>query len=570
MRRFLIGLLATIGGLVVLLALAGGIAGWLFWPPGPPPLPERIVLTLDLRDGVDEVPATDPLSAFALPAPTLHDVILTLEQAAHDERVGGLLVRLDGEGLGFAQIQEIRAAVQAFRATGRVALAHADSLGEFGPGTGGYYLASAFDEIHLQPLGAVGLTGLLLETPLFRGVLDQLGIQPDGGRRGEYKSIYEQFTARTFTPELRQSMEGLATSLYDQLVEDLAAARDLAPAEVRRLIDGGPYVAEEALEAGLVDALSYHDEALDAVLERAGPASQQVPLERYFAALPDVTDAPVVALIDAVGQIARGESQRGPVQSVVMGADTVAEAIGDAVADPEVRAILVRIDSGGGSAVASETIGRAVRQAVAKGKPVIASLGDVAASGGYWIAMDASRVIARPGTLTGSIGVVIGKPVLSGLFDEVGLRFGRVSRGQNAEMWSLDVPFSGAAEARLEAFLDHTYTAFTDGVARGRDLDPAAVTAAAEGRVWTGAQALDLGLVDDLGGHAQAIAVAREEAGAGPGQPVAFRPYPRPRTPLEQALELLNGSFAGLGRLTAWLQALQPDGALSAPPLEIR
>jgi protease-4 len=569
-RRFLVGLLATVGGLVVSLALAGGIAAWLFWPPGPPPLPERIVLTLDLRDGLDEVPATDPLSAFALPAPTLHDVILALERAARDDRVGGLLVRLDGEGLGFAQIQELRAAVQAFRAAGRATVAHADSFGEFGPGTGGYYLASAFDQIHLQPLGAVGLTGLLLETPLFRGVLDQIGIQPDGGRRGAYKSIYEQFTARTFTPDLRESMEGLATSLFEQLVEDLAAARNLTPGQVRRLIDGGPYVAEEALEAGLVDALSYQNEALEAVREGAGQVGEPVPLERYLAALPEATDAPVVALVDAVGQIARGESQSGPVQSVVMGADTVADAIGDAVADPEVRVILLRIDSGGGSAVASETIGHAVRQAAAEGKPVIASMGDAAASGGYWIAMDASRIIARPGTLTGSIGVVIGKPVLTELFDQVGLRFGRVSRGENASMWSLDVPFSGAAEARLEAFLDHTYAAFTDGVARGRGLDQAAVVAAAEGRVWTGQQALELGLVDDLGGHARALALAREEAGVAPDGSVVFRAFPRPRTPLEQALELLGGSFAGLGRLSAWLQALTSGGALSAPPLRVR
>lgn len=570
MRRFLVGLLATLGGFVVLLVVAGGIAGWLFWPAGPPALPERIVLTLDLRDGLDEVPANDPLSVFASPAPTVHDLVLGLQAAARDDRVQGLFVRLDGEGLGFAKIQEIRSAVQAFRATGRTTLAHADSLGEFGPGTGGYYLATAFGEIQVQPLGGVGLTGLALETPLFRGVLDRVGIEPDGDRRGRYKSIYDQFAAESFTPALRETMEGLATSLYDQLIKDLAAARDLPVEEIRRLIDGGPYMADEALAAGLIDSLGYQDEALQTLQEQTGPASEPVPFERYVAAQQVPDEAPVAALIYGVGQIARGDSQDGPVQGLVMGSDTTAEAIRNAVEDDEVRAILLRIDSPGGSAVASETIGREVRRAVSEGKPVIVSMGDVAASGGYWIAMDASRIIARPGTLTGSIGVVAGKPVLAGLFDDIGLRFGRVARGENASMWSLGQPFEGAAHARLEAFLDHTYAAFKDGVGRGRGLDPAAVTAAAEGRVWTGEQALGLGLVDDLGGHAQALAVTREEAGAGPDEPVAWRPFPRPRTPLEQVLELFDGSIAGLDTVLAWLRALTSEGTLSAPAIEVR
>lgn len=570
MRRLLVGLLATIGGLVVVLAIAGGLAAWLLWPAGPPQLPDQMVLTLDLREGLDEVPASDPLSALEPPQATLHDLVVGLERAARDERVKGLLVEMNGEGLGFAQIQEVREAVSRLRDAGRFTLAYAESFGEFGPGTAGYYLASAFDQIHLQPQGALGLTGLMLEAPLFRGVLENLGIQPEGDRRGEYKNIYDQFTAKTFTESHEEALQSLATSIYDQLTADLAEARGLEPEHVRYLIDNGPYVASEALDVGLVDQLSHYDQAIEAIRSQVGNASEPVPLESYLASLPEPGDAPVVALIHGVGPIARGTSEGGPVRGLVMGSDTVAGAIRDARDDPEVRAILFRIDSGGGSAVASESIGYEIRRTVEAGKPVIASMGDTAASGGYWIAMDASRITARPATLTGSIGVVVGKPVLADLYDEVGLQFGRVARGDNATMWSSGLSFDAEAKERLESFLDHTYAAFKQGVARGRGLDPEAVEAAAKGRVWSGAQALDLDLVDDLGGHAGAIAGLRDQLGAAPEDELDFQIFPRPKGPLEQVLELVGGPLASLDGVLTALQALLPTGSLSAPPLRLR
>jgi protease-4 len=254
-----------------------------------------------------------------------------------------------------------------------------------------------------------------------------------------------------------------------------------------------------------------------------------------------------------------------------MGADTVAGALAAATDDPQVEAILFRIDSGGGSAVASETIGHEVRRAVQAGKPVIVSMGDVAASGGYWIAMDASKIVAGAGTLTGSIGVFAGKPVLDRFWQDIGVVWGRVQRGENADMWSTGLDYDARGRARLEAFLDRIYETFLEGVARGRALSPEAAAKAAQGRVWTGAQAKELGLVDELGGFARALEVAREAIGLEPDWPVELRLFPPPRAPWQQALDLLSGERVGLDTLrSALLRWLAVPGVLSAPPLTIR
>lgn len=570
MRRFLVGLLATIG--VLALLLAGGVAAavWLFVG-AEPELPERMVVTLDLREEVPEIGGSAPLAALGLAEPpTLTELVVALDQAARDPRVQGLVARLDGGGPGLAQVQELRAALARFRARGKFAYAYADSFGEFGPGTRGYYLATAFEEIHLQPLGSLGLTGILIETPLVRALLDRFGIEPSGDKRGPYKNAANMFTESALTPEHRESLESIADSLDRQIQSGIGDSRGASPAEVQQWIDGGPYAAAEAHAAGLVDRLSYRHEVLEQARAQAGDDSGLIALADYARALEPASEgAPVLALIRGVGQIQQGDSDSGPTGGWVMGADTVGDALAAAIDDPEVGAILFRIDSGGGSAVASETIGHEVRRAIAAGKPVIVSMGDVAASGGYWIAMDATRIVAEPGTLTGSIGVFAGKPVLAELWDNVGVNWGRVARGANATMWSTSLDYSPRGRARLETFLDQVYGAFTEGVARGRGLPQAEVIELAEGRVWTGEQALELGLVDELGGVARALELAREAAGIPPDAPVELRPFPEPLPPWEQALELLGGSPIGIDALKPWLGLLQP-GVLSAPPLVIR
>jgi protease-4 len=538
---------------------------------GSPRVPMQMIVTLDLRDELPEIDGGSPLGALGLaPSATLIDITMALERAGRDPRVRGLLARLDGDGPGLAQAQELRAALARFRDQGKFAYAHADSFGEFGPGTVGYYLATAFDEIHLQPLGGLGLTGILIETPLLRGLLDKLGIEPAGAKRGAYKSAADMFTDSALSPAHRESLESLADSLDTQIKSGIAEGRAMAVAEVARLIDGGPYLAEAAHAAGLVDRLSYWPEVVERAQARAGAGSELVPVREYLQASDARPDgAPVLALVRGVGQIQRGDSDYAPMGGWIMGGDTIAKALADAADDPEVSAILFRVDSGGGSAVASETIGREVRRAVAQGKPVIVSMGAAGASGGYWIAMDASRIVAEPGTLTGSIGVFAGKPVLAEFWNEIGVNWGQVARGANATIWSTLVGFDGRARARLDAFLDQVYAAFADGVARGRKMSREEVLEIAQGRVWTGQQAKEIGLVDELGGFVRALALAKEAAGIAPDQPVELRPFPRPLGLWEEALKLLGDPPGFIGTVRAWLQALSP-GLLSAPPVVIR
>jgi protease IV len=571
MRRFLVGFLATLGLLGLLLAGGVAVAVWLLLPAAPD-LPERGVLVVDLREGLEEAAASDPLDLLGIAVrPTFTDVVLALDAAGRDPRVQGLVARLSGEGPGLAQSQELRAAVARFREQGKFAYAYADSFGEFGPGTRGYYLATAFEQIHLQPHGALGLTGIMIETPLLRGLLDKLGVMPSGDRRGPYKTAADLFLERELTPAHEEVLKSLADSLDRQIRSGIEAGRALEPELVARLIDEGPYLALEAQQAGLVDRLSYWDEVVEQAEQQAGPGSELLALADYGAAAAAAPeDAPVIALIRGVGQIARGDSDYGPTGGWVMGGDTVAGALAAAIDDPEVEAILFRIDSGGGSAVASETIGHEVRRAVAEGKPVIVSMGDVAASGGYWIAMDATRIVAGAGTLTGSIGVFAGKPVLTELWQELGVNWGRVQRGANADMWSTQSDYDARARERLQAFLDQTYAAFVAGVARGRRLPEEAVRKAAEGRVWTGAQAQELGLVDDLGGFAEALEVAREAIGVARERPIELRAFPPAGPPWQRALELLGGARSGLGALRPLAQWLSAPGMLSLPPLLLR
>ncbi|HET6521868.1 MAG TPA: signal peptide peptidase SppA [Geminicoccaceae bacterium] len=572
MRRFLVGFLAVVGALGLLL-VAGAVAAAVYLARAQPEMPERVVLTLDLRDAPSEVASADPLARIGLRHRlSQSEILLTLNRAARDPRVAGLYARLDGDGPGLAQIQELRDAVAALREQGKFALAFADSFGELGPGTSGYYLATAFDEVHLQPLGFLGLIGLRIETPLARELLDELGVAFDLETRGEYKSLAETFTRSDLSPAHREMLESLADDVAAQLARGIAAGRGKGEAEVRALIDDGPYVADEALANGLVDALSYRDDVADAALARAGAGATLLSLADYADRLEPEEAEPgaTVALVYGAGRIVRGDGDGAPpIGGLLMGADTVADALRGAIDDPGIEAILLRIDSGGGSAVASEAIGRQVRRAVAAGKPVVVSMGNAAASGGYWIAMGASHIVAAPATLTGSIGVVAGKPVLDRLWDRLGVSWGTVQRGANASMFSLNEPYDPAGRARLQAFLDATYGAFVAGVAEGRDMPEAAVHEIARGRVWTGERALELGLVDELGGLPRAVEVTREILGLDPDAPLALRVFPPPRGPFEQLLDLLPPRFGAVAPFEAVVERLRP-GVLSAPPLVLR
>ncbi len=570
MKKIIVGILASIGTLALLALLGVGVLVWMALPDDEG-LPDRVVLTMDLRQGFDEAARGTSLPSFDFePGLTLADAIMAIERAGEQENVAGLIARIDGGGPGFAQSQELREAIRHFRTQGKFAYAFSTSFGEFGPGTLGYYLASAFGEIHLQPLGAVGLTGLYLETPLLKDFFEKVGVVPSGGQRGPYKTAGNMFTENSLTNEHRESLEWLATSLQDQIKQGIAEDRGLDVAAVTALIDKGPFNADEAFHNGLVDRLSYWDEVVARAEKEAGSSADLIDLEQFAALVPPDHEAEeVIALIEGVGQIQEGDNGDGP-GGWVMGADTIAKAIDDAINDTDVRAILFRISSGGGSAVASETIGRQIRRAVAMKKPVVVSMGDVAASGGYWIAMDATRIVADPGTLTGSIGVLAGKPVLDDLWQKLGVKWGVVGEGANASMWSMNEDYGPRGRERLDSFLDQTYAAFTAGVARGRGMSVDDVHAIAEGRVWTGLQAKDLGLVDDLGGFTRALELTREEIGLDPDQPVNIRRFPKPLAPWEMALDFIRQPLSAIHSLSSWTQLLQRGGIATSPPVMIR
>lgn len=520
--------LLGLGAVLVVAAAAGLAAGRLAAR-----VPRPVVLELDLSEPAHDGPATPERRLARRGAPELRDIVETLERAGRDERVAGLLARVDAPADGLADAQELRDAVTAFRASGKFAVAYADSFGEFAGGDLAYYVATAFDEVAVQPSGGVGITGVSREYRFFRDALDKLGVKARFGRRHEYKNATEVFTERGFTPAHREATLRLVESQFEQLLAGISAGRGLGGDAARALVDEGPLSGEEARDGGLIDRLAYRDEVIDGVRERTGGNATLLYLARYRRrAVRTRRRATTVAVIHGSGAVTRGRSRLSPLTGRSMGADTVASALRAAVADRRVRAILFRIDSPGGSYVGSDTIWREVVRAREAGKPVVASLGNVAASGGYFVAMAADRIVAHPGTLTGSIGVLAGKPIVAGLLDRLGIGADRVTAGAHAGIMAASRDFEPGEWDRLQDWLDRVYDDFTGKVASGRGLSGAHVAEVARGRVWTGADAAERGLVDELGGYRAALDAIRSAVGLGAGDPVRLVPYPRPRSSL--------------------------------------
>ena len=562
MRRFLIGFLATIGGLVLLLILGAGFAAWYLLPQGSG-LPSRILLTADWRNGLSETAGTPDLLDFELqPRPTVTDIVLALDAAAADPRVAGLLVQLAETSNGLGVAQELRQAIGRFRAAGKYAVVHADTFGELSSGNEGYYLASAFDQIELQQIGLVGLTGLGAQVPLARDLLASMGVGFEVLRRAEYKTALESLTDSQLTTPNREQLEALLATLNGQLAAGIAEGRKLPLEDVQRLIDRGPFTGEEARAAKLVDAVRYHDESLQFALRRAGPGAATVDLDEYaWAYPPPEQPAATVALVRASGLIRRGNGSLG----AEIAADDMAGILNDIAGDDSIDAVVLRIDSGGGSAVASETIRRAVQRVRIENKPVIVSMGNTAASGGYWIAVSADRIVAQPGTLTGSIGVVAGKPVLEEAWRKLGVNWAEIGRGSNADIWSINEPYSAEARARVDAVVGWLYDRFTRLVSDSRLMPQQRVRELAKGRVWAGETAAGLGLVDELGGLDVALAAARRSLRLPPDAPVAVEVRPQEDNPAFRLLRLLRPLAARLELALGILRGLDPGTAVSLP-----
>ncbi len=571
MKRFLIGFLATIGALALLLVVVSAGAGfWLFRSFADAPLPERMVLTVDLSEPLEEAVDLEPFAALSLEQPLeVSELVLALERAALDPRVAGLVARLDATDHGFAVAEEVRAAIQAFAASGRPTVAWADSFGELGAGNEGYFIATAFDKISLQPGGQVGLTGLIAEVPFVKPLLDRLGIQAEVVRRSDFKTALDSVTETGLTEANATMLNQLLDGLYGTLVTAIAETRELAPSEVEQLIDDGPLEAEAALDAGLIDGLAYRDEVIDAALETAGEDAELMPLAAYARRADDELDGPdaVAALIVAQGMIQRGTARF----ERMIGADDLAESLAEAREDDAIDAVVLRLDTGGGSAVASETVGREVALLRDSGKPIIVSMGNAAASGGYWIAMGANHIVAQPATYTGSIGVIAGKPDLAGAWEQLGVNWASIQRGQNAGLLSVNRPLDPEGRLRLEESVEHLYERFKAGVAAGRGMQLDAVEAVAQGRVWLGAQALPLGLVDELGGLPTARAAAGRLLQLPEDARIELRHYPPRRSPFERLRGLADSPWLGmLADTMTWLRITTAPAPVEAQLPRIR
>ncbi|MFX4273766.1 signal peptide peptidase SppA [Propionibacteriaceae bacterium Y1685] len=485
------------------------------------------VLELDLSRGViNSAPSTPREALQSLHAPTMRAVREGLRAAADDESVAGLVIHAAEGQLSMAEADEIGALIRAF-GEHKPTLAYAESFGELTTGMTGYRLASQAHQIWLQPSGGVGLNGVVAGVTLFRGTLDKIGVEPEFAQRHEYKTAANQFAAHEVTEPQREMMQRIVDSILDDTIALVAERRSLDPVAVREAVDSSPLTAVEAERRGLVDRIGYRDEAYAWAKENWGRASDDGPevTLRYVhrwakehvggGVLQQLRDKkrPAIAVVGVHGGIVSGPTTPGGIGGQSAGSDTVCAHLRAAGSDPSVKAVVLRVDSPGGSYVASDAIRREVIRLRESGRPVVASMGALAASGGYFVSMGADTVLAAPTTLTGSIGVLAGKMVTTGLTDRIGLVRDEMSAGENATMFSSLHPFSEAERAKLDAWLDEVYDDFTHKAAADRKLPYETLEPLARGRVWTGADAVTHGLVDQLGGMDAAIDRACELAG---------------------------------------------------------
>ena len=500
---------------------------------------------------------------------TLRDTLEAIHKASRDTRVNGLLLSIDGPEIGFATAQELRDAVRSFRDTGKWAVAYMETAGEFSPGNRDYYLAAGCDAIWLAPSGDINLTGMRWEVPFIRGTLDKLGVYPDFDHIGRYKNAMNSLTHTRMDEAHREAMDKLADSLYGQLVGGIARGRGMTDAEVATLIDQGPFMGPRALEMKLVDNLGYRDEMEDHLKETNGGQLPLVKVKDYLRSGRYYDHGPKLALITGVGTVTRGDSYDDPfIGGQSMGSNTIAGAIRDAREDASVKAIVFRVNSPGGSYVASDLIWREVSRTRGV-KPIVVSMSDVAASGGYFVSIQADRIIAQPATLTASIGVLAGKMVTSGFWNTVGVTSDAVQRGRHATFYSSEMRYAPEERAIFQSQLKRIYGDFVGKVAEGRGKTVAEIDVIAQGRVWTGEDAVRLGLVDELGGLDVAIRRAQELAGLDPRKGTRLVVFPAPKSMLQRIMSAGPDLHAAVVRTRDRVTGLVSGAAVSRSAEEI-
>jgi protease IV len=535
--------------------------------PNPPTLADNSILYVDLRKPVTAHPATDPLAAlFGEDTIDIYTLTERIRRAGEEPKIKGLIANISSTNLSPAYIEEIQYALKNFKATGKFTMAFSDTFAEGGNGMLNYYLAMGFDQIWMQPTGEMELLGVNIEVPFFKNVLTNIGIEPDFYRRDSYKTALNQLNEDSLTSEHREELTALGQGMLLNVAEYMKANRTQVKIPLQSLMEQAFFTSNTALEAGLIDKIGYLDEMEKAALELANTDNLEhlVTLDDFAATtrgqldkiFKDEDKSKALALVFAVGPIMRGDREllANPDYNTVY-ADSLARDLRDALEDERIAAVVLRIDSPGGSYTASDTVRRVLMQFKAAKKPLIISMGEVAASGGYYIAMDGDMVFANPSTITGSIGVFGGKFVVKPLVDKLGITFDSVQMGPLADQWSPIKKFSGAGLAAFQNQLNAVYDDFTTKVAESRNIEITKMPSIAGGRIYLGQPAQDVQLVDHLGGLRQAIIAAKEQIGFAADQPLPLIIYPK-----------FDGDFSGLFKILnqdsmvfSWL----PKGLLS-------
>ncbi|HEU4874057.1 MAG TPA: signal peptide peptidase SppA [Pyrinomonadaceae bacterium] len=540
-RKTVLIILGILGG-VVLVAVIGIAVLVASFRRGEPSIRDNSVLTLRVAGPLPDYSPDDPFKKiFGGPEQSLSGLVMQFKKAKVDKRIKAILLDVNMSGVGWGKAEELRDAITDFRSSGKPVYAFI----EFGLNKE-YYIATACDKIIVPPPGQLFINGLAADVMFFRGSLDKLGIYPDIYQIGKYKSVGDTFTQKQMTDAHREYINSLLDDLFNRYVNAIAQARHKTPDEVRALIDNAPYNAIKAREAGLIDEALYRDDVEKQFKKMFGYKETDAFVAVRGSDYKDVSPESLglnkgerIAVIYASGDIGSGSSQNSPSGDQSIGSDTVAKALNDAAADKSLKAIVLRVDSPGGSGLASDIIWHAV-EAANKQKPVVVSMSDVAASGGYYISASASKIIAQPSTITGSIGVVAGKPVMRGFYDWLGISNEYVLRGKTAGMFRETEKFSDEERVKFEEWIKTTYYQdFVPKVAKGRQKDPQYIDSIAQGRVWTGQQAKDRGLVDEFGGLDKAIEVAKQLAKIPADKGVERVILPYPQTFLQQ---LMSGS----------------------------
>ena len=511
------------------------------------------VLTVHIEGEIEEQPPQDPLTeALFGTRLTVIDIVQALDRAETDPRITGIEVRVDESTMSMGKIQEIQQKIREFNRKGKFSVAYLEYATNRT-----YYLASACQTVMLLPTSLFHVRGLMTSTTFLRGTLDKLGVYPDLYHIGDYKNAMNVFTEKKYTSAHREADQVLLEDLYRQFLRGVAEGRGMKLAEVEKAIEKGPYTAQEALAAKLVDRLAYADEARDLVKQKNRGSDNRLNLAEYLRRT-ERGGGSKLAVIYAAGTILPGRSGDTPFGGAVMGSETIAEQFRRAREDTSIKAVILRVDSPGGVAFSSEVIRHEV-VVTKRVKPVVVSMSDLAASGGYAIAMSANKIVAEPGTITGSIGVVGGKYNLLGLYQKLGLSKDHIPTTENS---TIDYPFQNYTPAQRESILKYMrdiYSEFLQGVAEGRHMTVEAVDKIGQGRVWSGERARQLGLVDELGGLDAAITAAKTLAKIPPSERISLVFLPPPKSLFEQLRDLV-GATSVFGRgvtLRQWLDQME-------------